>query len=72
MLSEDVRKMSKPAAEQAAAASARALADRKELALVAVERTRMPMVVTDPRQTTIRSCSPTNPSSISAAIRRPK
>ena len=50
MLSEDVRKMSKPAAEQAAAASARALADRKELALVAVERTRMPMVVTDPRQ----------------------
>lgn len=27
-----------------------ALSDRKELALVAVERTRMPMVVTDPRQ----------------------
>jgi PAS domain S-box-containing protein len=33
-----------------AAAEAGALSDRKELALVAVERTRMPMVVTDPRQ----------------------
>ena len=33
-----------------AAAEAGALVDRKELALVAVERTRMPMVVTDPRQ----------------------
>jgi PAS domain S-box-containing protein len=33
-----------------AAADPTALPDRKELALVAVERTRMPMVVTDPRQ----------------------
>lgn len=33
-----------------AAAAREALADRRELALVAVERTRMPMVVTDPRQ----------------------
>jgi PAS domain S-box-containing protein len=32
------------------AAAAEAMPDRKELALVAVERTRMPMVVTDPRQ----------------------
>lgn len=31
-------------------AEAGVLADRRELALVAVERTRMPMVVTDPRQ----------------------
>ncbi|HEV7253695.1 MAG TPA: PAS domain-containing protein [Mesorhizobium sp.] len=33
-----------------AAAEQTVLADRRELALVAVERTRMPMVVTDPRQ----------------------
>jgi PAS domain S-box-containing protein len=33
-----------------AASSPQGLADRRELALVAVERTRMPMVVTDPRQ----------------------
>jgi PAS domain S-box-containing protein len=33
-----------------AAAAVEALPDRRELALVAVERTRMPMVVTDPRQ----------------------
>lgn len=33
-----------------AAADAAALVDRKELALVAVERTHMPMVVTDPRR----------------------
>jgi PAS domain S-box-containing protein len=33
-----------------AAAEPDALPDRRELALVAVERTRMPMVVTDPRQ----------------------
>jgi PAS domain S-box-containing protein len=33
-----------------AAASAQGLADRRELAFIAVERTRMPMVVTDPRQ----------------------
>ena len=33
-----------------AAAKSEALQDRRELALVAVERTRMPMVVTDPRQ----------------------
>ena len=33
-----------------AAADATAIGDRKELALVAVERTCMPMVVTDPRQ----------------------
>jgi PAS domain S-box-containing protein len=33
-----------------AATSAMAMEDRRELALVAVERTRMPMVVTDPRQ----------------------
>lgn len=32
-----------------AAAAERVLVDRRELALVAVERTRMPMVVTDPR-----------------------
>jgi len=34
----------------AAAADPMALIDRRELALVAVERTRMPMVVTDPRR----------------------
>jgi PAS domain S-box-containing protein len=33
-----------------AAAAAGTMPDRRELALVAVERTRMPMVVTDPRQ----------------------
>ena len=33
-----------------AASQATAMPDRKELALVAVERTRMPMVVTDPQQ----------------------
>ena len=33
-----------------AAASPNALADRRELAAIAVERTRMPMVITDPRQ----------------------
>ena len=33
-----------------AAATDQGLADRRELAFVAVERTRMPMVVTDPRQ----------------------
>lgn len=33
-----------------AAAAPEAMPDRRELALVAVERTRMPMVVTDPRQ----------------------
>ena len=33
-----------------AAAKAAAMPDRRELALVAVERTRMPMVVSDPRQ----------------------
>lgn len=33
-----------------AAASAQGLADRRELAFISVERTRMPMVVTDPRQ----------------------
>jgi PAS domain S-box-containing protein len=32
------------------AASETALPDRRELALVAVERTRMPMVITDPRK----------------------
>jgi hypothetical protein len=32
------------------AAEVYALPDRRELALVAVERTRMPMVVSDPRQ----------------------
>jgi PAS domain S-box-containing protein len=36
--------------EAAAAASPQAAADREQLALIAVERTRMPMVVTDPRQ----------------------
>ena len=36
--------------DPAAAASPRGLADRRELALIAVERTWMPMVVTDPRQ----------------------
>jgi len=36
--------------DQPAAASPQALADRKELAFIAVERTRMPMVVVDPRQ----------------------
>ena len=35
--------------DQPAAALDANLADRRELALVAVERTRMPMVVTDPR-----------------------
>jgi len=33
-----------------AAAEPGVIRDRKELALVAVERTRMPMIVTDPRQ----------------------
>lgn len=37
-------------ADRPAAASAQGLADRKELAFIALERTRMPMVVTDPRQ----------------------
>jgi PAS domain S-box-containing protein len=37
-------------ADRPAAASARGLADRAELAAIAVERTRMPMVITDPRQ----------------------
>jgi PAS domain S-box-containing protein len=36
--------------EAPAAASPQAAADREKLALIAVERTRMPMVVTDPRQ----------------------
>jgi PAS domain S-box-containing protein len=36
--------------DPAAAASAQGLADRGQLALIAVERTRMPMVITDPRQ----------------------
>jgi PAS domain S-box-containing protein len=35
--------------DPAAAASSQGLADRRELALIAVERTRMPMVITDPR-----------------------
>jgi len=38
------------ATEQAAASSPQGLVDRRELAFIAVERTRMPMVVTDPRQ----------------------
>jgi PAS domain S-box-containing protein len=37
-------------ADRPAAASPRGLADRSELAAIAVERTRMPMVITDPRQ----------------------
>src|SRR3954466_4176463 len=36
--------------DPAAAASGQGLRDRAELALIAVERTRMPMVVTDARQ----------------------
>lgn len=36
--------------------------DRKELTTVAFARTRMLMVITDARQPTIRSCSPTRPS----------
>lgn len=36
--------------DQPAAATPRGLADRSELAVIALERTRMPMVVTDPRQ----------------------
>ena len=36
--------------DRPAAASQGVLVDRRELALVAVERTRMPMVITDPRQ----------------------
>jgi len=36
--------------DRPAAASQQVLPDRSKLALVAVERTRMPMVVTDPRQ----------------------
>jgi PAS domain S-box-containing protein len=44
------RAESHPSTEPPAAASAGALADRRELAFIAVERTRMPMVVTDPRQ----------------------
>jgi PAS domain S-box-containing protein len=47
---QDHRSDSHPSTEAPAAASARALADRRELAFIAVERTRMPMVVTDPRQ----------------------
>lgn len=45
-----VRSGSHPSTEPPAAAAAQALADRRELAFVAVERTRMPMVVTDARQ----------------------
>ncbi|MBJ7412372.1 MAG: PAS domain-containing protein [Phenylobacterium sp.] len=37
-------------ADAPVAASPQAAADREQLALIAVERTRMPMVVTDPRQ----------------------
>lgn len=36
--------------DAAAAATPQGLIDRRQLALIAVERTRMPMVVTDPRQ----------------------
>jgi len=37
-------------ADKPAAVSAQALADRDTLAVIALERTRMPMVITDPRQ----------------------
>ena len=36
--------------DHAAAATPQALVDRRELSFIAVERTRMPMVITDPRQ----------------------
>jgi hypothetical protein len=36
--------------DASAASTSQAMLDRRELAFVAVERTRMPMVVTDPHQ----------------------
>jgi PAS domain S-box-containing protein len=49
-LSEVIERAEHLPEEPPAAASPQAMADRRELAFVAVERTRMPMVVTDPRQ----------------------
>jgi PAS domain S-box-containing protein len=49
-LLEEVQPARRLSAEPPAAASPQGLADRKELAFIAIERTRMPMVVTDPRQ----------------------
>ena len=45
-----VEKSKRLSAEAPAASSAQGLADRRELAFISMERTRMPMVVTDPRQ----------------------
>jgi PAS domain S-box-containing protein len=50
MFSKELSKHLKPVVDDPAAADPRRLADRKDLASVAVERTRMPMVVSDPRQ----------------------
>lgn len=49
-MSQTVEKAGRLTLEPPAAFSPHVLPDRKQLALVAVERTRMPMVVTDPRQ----------------------
>jgi PAS domain S-box-containing protein len=49
-LSGPVRRANHLSPDEPAAASPQALADRRELAFIAMERTRMPMVVTDPRQ----------------------
>ena len=49
-MSTKVEQASKLSPDAPAAASPQGLADRKELASIAVERTRMPMIVTDPRQ----------------------
>lgn len=49
-MKEDLRPSPGLHADPAAVASPQALADRRELCFIAVERTRMPMVVTDPRQ----------------------
>lgn len=48
--SADSTKIGHPTVEAPAAASPQGLAARQELALIAVERTRMPMLVTDPAQ----------------------
>jgi PAS domain S-box-containing protein len=49
-LADDVQRSSSLHGDRPAASSPQGLADRNALAAVAVERTRMPMVVSDPRQ----------------------
>ena len=44
------KKAQRLSADEPAAASPQGMVDRQELAVIAVERSRMPMLVTDPRQ----------------------